>query len=350
MARPLPADAFSSAAFPAAAFHLNTASVGIPPLASIAALHCYADAMASGTCDTATYAAHVERCRAAFASLVGVRARNVAIAGTVSHVIGMAAASLPAGSHVLCVADDFTSVTYPFLSDPRLDVTLVRFEELLDSVRPGVDLVAVSAVRSNDGRVLDLAGLAAAAQAAGALTVVDATHGVGWLPVDAAAFDVVVCAGYKWLLTPRGITFAAINPSATWLRPVYANWSATDDPWNSLYGPELRLSADARRFDSSPPWPLLEAAAISLETVASARGLGEHSVGLANAFRAEVGLAPSNSAIVSIPGDPAPLADAGVAVAARAGRVRLSFYGYNDEESVARAARAVRARVLALAS
>ena len=61
MARPLPADAF-----PSAAFHVNTASVGIPPLASIAALHRYADAMASGICDTATYAAHVERCRAAF--------------------------------------------------------------------------------------------------------------------------------------------------------------------------------------------------------------------------------------------------------------------------------------------
>ena len=79
MARPLPADAF-----PSAAFHVNTASVGIPPLASIAALHRYADAMASGICDTATYAAHVERCRAAFASLVGVRSRDVAIAGTVA--------------------------------------------------------------------------------------------------------------------------------------------------------------------------------------------------------------------------------------------------------------------------
>jgi hypothetical protein len=111
----------------------------------------------------------------------------------------------------------------------------------------------------------------------------------------------------------------------------------------------LRLSADARRFDSSPPWPLLEAAAISLETVASARGLGEHSVGLANLFRAEVGMPSSNSAIVSIPGQPGPLADAGVAVAARAGRVRLSFYGYNDEDSVARAAKAVVAKGLVAA-
>ncbi|MGC4175510.1 aminotransferase class V-fold PLP-dependent enzyme [Demequina sp.] len=350
MARPLPIRPFSDTAFPNAAFHVNTASVGIPPLAAVAALHRYADNMTRGVCDTATYAVHVERCRAAFGSLVGVRSRDVAIAGTVSHVVGMAAASLPAGSRVLCVEDDFTSVTGPFLSDPRLRVTLVPFEALLESIRPGIDLVAVSAVRSNDGRVLDLSALAAASQAVGALTVVDATHGTGWLTIDAKPFDIVVSAGYKWLLTPRGISFAAINPSATWLRPIYANWSGTDDPWNSLYGPSLRLSADARRFDSSPPWPLLEAAAISLETVASAQGLGEWSVGLANAFRAELGLAASNSPIISLPGDPAPLADAGVAVAARAGRVRLSFYGYNDEVAVERAARAVRESSMALAS
>lgn len=337
MARPLPI-----ASFPDAAMHLNTASVGIPPLATIAALHRYADNMTLGLCDTTAYAATVERCRAAFASLVGVRAGDVALAGTVSHVVGMAAASLPPGSRVLCVEDDFTSITYPFMSDPRLTVTLVPYEALLDSIRPGIDLIAVSAVRSNDGRVLDLEALAAAAQSVGALTLVDATHGTGWLPIDAVAFDVVVAAGYKWLLTPRGISFAAINPSANWLRPVYANWSATDDPWNALYGPELRLSRDARRFDSSPPWPLLEAAAISLETVAGAGAerLGEHSVGLANAFRAQLGLPESNSAIVSIPGDPAAFVDAGVAVAARAGRVRLSFYGYNDQEAVTRAARA----------
>lgn len=346
MARPLPASAF-----PGAAHHLNTASVGVPPLASIAALHRYADNMALGRCDTAHYAANVERCRAAFASLVGARARDVALAGTVSHVVGMAAASLPAGSHVLCVADDFTSVTYPFLTDPRLRVTLVAFDDLLDSIRPGVDLVAVSAVRSSDGRVLDLRALAAAAERVGALTVLDATHGTGWLSVDATAFDVVVSAGYKWLLTPRGITFAAISPSATWLRPVYANWSATDDPWNSLYGPQVRLSADARRFDSSPPWPLLEAAAISLETIAKVgpERLGEWSVGLANAFRAELGLADSNSPIVSLPGEAAPLIDAGLAVANRDGRVRLSFYGYNDENSAVLAARALHAGRFAMA-
>ena len=341
MARPLPATSF-----PDAATHLNTASVGVPSLAAVEALRRSADTWASGRCETDVWAGFVERIRAAFGALVGVDRDRVAIAGTVSHVVGMAAASLAPGSQVLCVADDFTSVTYPFLADPRLRVTLVSFDELIDSVRPGIDLVAVSAVRSNDGRVLDLDALEEAATLAGARTLVDATHGTGWLPIDAARFDVVVSAAYKWLLAPRGISCAAISPRATWLRPVYANWSATDDPWGSLYGPDVRLSGGARRFDSSPPWPLLEPAAISLELLAGVgpERMGAWSVGLANALRSEIGLAESNSPILSLPGEPDALISAGLSVASRAGRVRLSFYGYNDDESVERAARALLAR------
>ena len=346
MALPLPTTLFADAAS-----HLNTASVGLPPRASVAALRRAADLWATGRCETEAWAAWVERARAAYASIVCADADNVALAGTASHVIGMAAASLAPGAHVVCVADDFTSITYPFLTNPRLRVTLVPYERLLDSIVPGVDLVAVSAVRSNDGRVLDLGALAQACDAAGARSLVDATHGTGWLPIDASRFDIVVSAAYKWLLCPRGISFAAIHPDATWLRPIYANWSATDDPWGSLYGSDPRLSETARRFDSSPPWPLLEPAAISLEILAQVgpERLGEHSVGLANAFREAVGLPDSNSAIVSIPGDPRALIEAGLAVASRDGRVRLSFYGYNDLDTVERAARAVRSERLAMA-
>jgi len=347
MARPLPA-----ASFPGAATHLNTASVGMPSRASVAALRRAADTWASGACQTDAWAGWVERSRAAYGQLVGVEADRVALAGTAAHVVGMTAASLPAGARVLCVEDDFTSVTGPFLADPRLRVTMVPFELLLDSIVPGVDLVAVSAVRSNDGRVLDLAAFAEAAATVGARTLVDATHGTGWLSLDASRFDVVVSAAYKWLLCPRGISFAAVREDADWLRPVYANWSATDDPWGSLYGPSLPLSDSARRFDSSPPWPLLESTALSLELLAEVgvERLGEHSVGLANAFRAELGMAESNSAIVSLPGDAAPLIQAGLAVANRDGRVRLSFYGYNSMAEVERAAAALGARQFAHAS
>ena len=64
----------------------------------------------------------------------------------------------------------------------------------------------------------------------------------------------------------------------------------------------------------------------------------DHAVGLANGFRERIGLGPSDSAIVSWP-DPdgahlAAFGAAGVAASGRAGRARVSFHLWNDEEDV----------------
>jgi len=336
------------AAFERVPGYLNSATVGIPPHAAVMALHHAANAWGAASCDPVGIDAVVDRARAAYATIVGSHARDVAIAGSVSQVVGMVAASLPDGARVLVMEDDFTSVIFPFLADPRLTVELVPFERLVDSVRPGVDLVAVSSARSNDGRVLELGALADAAREAGARTLIDVSQSAGWLPMDATRFDVVVAGGYKWLLTPRGIAFAAVRPEATWVRPVYASWYGADDPWSAMYGAPLRLSADARRLDTSPAWQSMEAAAVSLETLASLNvpEVNAYSVGLANELRSALGLSPSNSAIVSVPGDSAALAAQGIAASARDGRARLAFYLYNDERDVFAAARGLGARAL----
>ncbi len=277
----------------------------------MAALRAATDDWAHGRVDPATLDAPVDRMRAAYAQIVGSAATDVTLAGSVSQVVGMVAASLPVGARVLAAEGDFASVLFPFMADGRLDVTLVPLEGLLDAVRPGIDLVAVSAVQSSDGRVMDLDALARAARDAGAKTLVDASHAAGWLPMRARDFDVVVSAAYKWLTAPRGIALAAVNPRATWLRPVNASWYGTDEPWNNLYGPPMHLSATARRFDTSPPWQLVEAGAVALELLAGLRrsDVRDYSVGLANHFREAVGMSASNTTIVSVKGvDPKQLA------------------------------------------
>ncbi len=62
----------------------------------------------------------------------------------------------------------------------------------------------------------------------------------------------------------------------------------------------------------------------------------EHDLKLANRFRAGLGLAPGNSAIVTSEIEDAPekLARAGIMAAARAGRLRASFHLYNTEADV----------------
>ncbi len=322
--------------------YLNTAAVGLPPRATLTELDRRIAEWREGRCDPPSFDADVARARAAYGRIVGVDAGRVGVIGPASVGAGMVAASLPDGATVVCADEDFTSVLFPFLADGRLSVRTVPLDRLVDSVDAGVDLVAVSAVQSADGRVIDLTALAEVAAGAGARTFLDMTQSAGWLPIDASRFDVTVCHSYKWLCCPRGVGFLTVSDAALeWLRPVNAGWYAGDNPWTSIYGPPLRLAADARRFDTSPDWFSVAGAAPALELIAQL-GVGtinRHNVDLTNLFRARLGLVPSNSAIVSIGTDrAAALTEAGIVTAARAGKVRISFHLYNTERDVDAAA------------
>ncbi|WP_395242830.1 aminotransferase class V-fold PLP-dependent enzyme [Agromyces sp. MMS24-K17] len=260
------------------------------------------------------------------------------------------AGSLPAGARVTCVDGDFSSVVAPFLARGDLHVRQVPLEDLADAVAAGTDLVAYALVQSATGEVADHAAVTAAATGVGAFTFVDTTQATGWLPTDDLHADVVACHAYKWLNSPRGAAFASFSDRAlAELTPHAAGWYSGADPWTSCYGPELHLAADAHRFDVSPAWPAwvgTEAAlAFALEHGIDAAY--RHDVGLANAFRERLGLEASDSAIVTWPdadGDAlAALTAAGIVASGRAGRARVAFHLWNDEDDVDLAAGAVTA-------
>ena len=101
--------------------------------------------------------------------------------------------------------------------------SMLLYQPQIASWDKQVKLVAFSAVQSADGRLADLEGIAAAAAAHGARTYADATQACGWLPFDASRFDFVACAGYKWLLAPRGTAFLYAAPEA---REEFKQWRA----------------------------------------------------------------------------------------------------------------------------
>ena len=316
--------------------YLNTASLGVPPLRTVAAVKDVLDRWSRGRLSPPEFDEHVRRARHAWAALTGVDPSQVAVAAAVSELVGLVAASLPDGAHVVVAAGEFTSVTFPFLAHADRGVTVEErpLEDLAAFER--ADLVAVSAVQSADGRLVDLDALVAR----GAPVLLDTTQSCGWLPLDCSAVDYVVCGGYKWLLCPRGTAFLSVRPERMdALRPLSAGWYAGDDPWTSIYGLPLRLAGDARRFDVSPAWFSWVGAAESLELLAGldTDAVRAYDVGLADAFLARLGLPPQGSAIVTLDashGAAESLAAAGVRTAMRAGRVRASFHLYNDERDV----------------
>lgn len=321
--------------------YLDTASVGLPPTPAWETLQQTLADWRAGRTFWEGWQDSTDRARQTFARLVGVDADRVAIGPAVSPLVGLVAASAADGTRVLAPEIDFTSLLFPWLvhADRGIDVRTVPLARLAEAIDERTDVVAFSAVQSSTGEVADLDAIAAAAAEYGARTVVDATHAVGWLPLHAARFDAVVCAGYKWLLAPRGTAYLVVGPELLdSVRPLHAGWFAGENVHDSYYGPPLRLARSARRLDVSPAWFSWIGAAPALEVLEAVGidAIHEHDVALANRFRSGLGLPPGDSAIVTADVDAAEekLATAGIKAVTRAGALRASFHLYTSEADV----------------
>jgi len=332
--------------FDAEVIYLNTTTLGLPPRRSLTALQVALNNWRAGTAYPPDYDRPLNHARARYAELVSVDAGSVAIGPQVSMFAGLVAASLPTGSEVLTAEGDFTSILFPFHAQAERGITVreVPLDRLADAVTARTTLLSVSAAQSSDGRVADLDALEAACASTGTRVLLDVTQAAGWLPIDASRFAYTVCAGYKWLLAPRGTAFFTVHPDLRdQLVPHHAGWYAGEEPWSSIYGTPLRLAADARRFDLSPAWHswIAAAPALDLLTEVGTVVLQAHAVGLAERFRTAAGLPSSNSAIVSAVADEHVddlMKAAGIVGAIRAGRLRLSFHVSTSEEDADRAA------------
>ncbi|MFB7717939.1 aminotransferase class V-fold PLP-dependent enzyme [Nocardia sp. NPDC056100] len=330
-------------AFAPTVTYLNAAGYGLMPSAVLHAVEAAERGRASGEFEIADVDATMRACRAAFGALVGVRPDQVAVGAQVSQLVGLIAQSLPAGAQVLVGEHEFTSVTWPFLARDDLRVRIVPMAELTTSVLPEDDVVAVAAVQSADGYVVDAAALTAAAHANGARVLLDVSQAAGWLPVHDTGADWIVSVGFKWLLGPKGTAFLAGTDAALdALRPIAAGWYAGDEPWQTCYDAPLRLASDARRFDVSPVWPawLGQQPALELLLEVGIENIRRHNLALANRLRTGLGLPVGNSAILSVPVTPETLErlrSARVIGAVRAGRLRLGCHLYNTEADIDRA-------------
>ncbi len=339
--------------FQAEGIYLNTASLGLPPRSALTALREVLADWQYGRANPLDYDAPLDASRGAYARLVGVDAADVAVGSQVSVFAGLVAAGLPDRSEVLTVPGEFTSIVFPFLAQAGRGVTVreVPLEHLADAVTADTALVSVSAVQSSDGQVADLDALEQVCAATGTQVLLDTTQAVGWLPIDAGRFAYTTGGGYKWLLAPRGTAFFTVQPDlADSMVPHTAGWYAGHDPWTSIYGSPLRLAATARRFDVSPAWHswVGQAPALELLTSIGRHALHEHALGLANRFRANIGLPPGDSAIISLDVGPQAgerLIEAQIVASHRAGRLRLSFHINNTADDADRAAEALRGHV-----
>ncbi|HSJ73360.1 MAG TPA: aminotransferase class V-fold PLP-dependent enzyme [Miltoncostaeaceae bacterium] len=272
--------------------YLNSGAIGPLCLPAARALADWAEAAphrARGSLEGfGRISAQAAAVRAAAGLLVGAGPESVALTANTTHGINLAAWGIDwrPGDEIVTTALEHPGLAVPLAVVARRSEARLR---VIGAERAGGDLegavaevagprtrlVALSHVSWATGAVLDVAGAARAARAAGALVAVDGAQAVGTIPVDAAALgaDVYAFPAHKWLLGPEGL-------GALWVRPgameridltVAGLESAADGRAHGEHG-AMEPHPSARRYEASTlPAALLPAWEASMAWLA---GLG----------------------------------------------------------------------------
>lgn len=318
----------------------------------------------------------IERVRSLAAKLIGARdPHEVAFVENTSTGLSLVAEGIDwrPGDNIVGAEGEFPSNAYPWMNvaahppsgveyrraperDGRIDP-----EELLARIDGRTRLLALSSVQYATGFRSDLARLGAACRERGALFAVDAIQSLGALATDVEALgiDVLAAAAHKWLLGPEGIGLLYVSDRAIErLRPARAGWRSTRTlyDWSRL---DLTFAEGAKRFEcgtinnfgvaglGGSLEILLDAGPAAIERrildLAERAAQGFEAAGFTLAAPRGEAFRGERSGIVSGTHprhDPEKLAEAlaqrGVIVSARAGRLRAAPHFYNSEDEIDR--------------
>src|SRR5258707_1133878 len=141
--------------------YLNAAGYGLPTAGTLTALRDALDSWRDGSADWVTdWDVAGDRCRALAAPMLGAPTDEIALLPAVSVGVGVVLGKLRPGDEIVVPEGEFASVLLPVLVAAKargITVREVAFDDLANQLRPVTALVATSQVRSNDGRVQDLA-------------------------------------------------------------------------------------------------------------------------------------------------------------------------------------------------
>lgn len=187
-----------------------------------------------------------DRARALFGELVNAPAERVSLVPGVSYAMATVAknARLQWGTNVVVARGQFPSNVYAWqrmvdeVETGDAELRMIdpphqpegRGEEwnqrILEAIDDGTAIVALGNVHWADGTWFDLETIGERAREVGAMLVVDGTQSVGAMPFDVEAVqpDVLVCAGYKWLLGPYSLGLAYFGEWFDEAAPLEETW------------------------------------------------------------------------------------------------------------------------------
>ncbi len=304
----------------AAGPYLNCAYIAPSPTPVVEAVREFLDAKLRSPRSLGAMVEESHIARRRFAGLIGAAESEVALLYSTSEGENILARSLQLGSGDNVVIDDLhfqtTYVLYQHLAETSgLEVRVVpsrggaapvdAFAERMDE---RTRLVSVAWVSNHNGYRHDLAALAEAAHARGALLYADVVQGIGTVDLDVKETGIDVCTTgtYKWLLAGHGVA------------PFYVREELLDRVAPDRYGHlhvaedlgdyQYRLYDDARKYEYATlafeAVYMLSAALDYLHRI-GVKNIERHAVGLAH--RLQEGLTAQGQAVLTPPGNRSPI-------------------------------------------
>jgi selenocysteine lyase/cysteine desulfurase len=239
-----------------------------------------------------------EAFRAAMAGLLHAEADDVAVTTSVSQGVSALVSALPLdGRRNRIVISEYEFPTVGQIAHAQelrgAEVVHVRpdadgsipAERFAEAIDERTALVCCTTLSYRSGHRHDVAAIAEAAHAAGALVLADSYQACGALELDVRSLgaDAVTGGTVKYLLGTAGLGFMWVRPGVREsLVPTQTGWFADEDIF-AMSIADYSPHASARRFDSgTPPVPSLYAgvAGASLVAEAGVPAIEEHVRGL----------------------------------------------------------------------
>ncbi len=212
----------------------------------------------------------LEKLRRQAGRLINAPAEQVAVVPAVSYGIAIAAnaTELSREQNVVIPSEEFPSIVYAWRERCRAIGAEMRMvprpekheqqgaawnQQLLEAIDARTGVVALSSAHWTDGTVFDLRAIGTRAREVGAAFIVDGTQSVGALEFDFSSVkpDMLVCAGYKWLMGPYSLGVAVLGERFLSAEPLEHNWIARENSQDfaNLVNYRDEFQPGARRFD-----------------------------------------------------------------------------------------------------
>jgi selenocysteine lyase/cysteine desulfurase len=187
------------------------------------------------------------------AKFINASPEEVAFTQNTSHAMSIVAAMLGGKGDVLAMHDEFPSSTYPWLHKGyavkfvKPENKLYTIDAIKKSLSENTKILITSYVQYNTGYRQDLEELGRFCKKNELILVVNATQGMGSMPIDVEKFnaDFLVFTGLKWTFSGYGIGGIYINKK--WLGKLQfpaAGWRSVVDP-EQMNNRQLNLKTSA---------------------------------------------------------------------------------------------------------